>query len=237
MLPNPDFFEAKPERSSKPISQGANVRALPASRYATHRRFPVEILVGLFSTPVFMIDASCTLVCANSAGLKTLRKAEILQLRGKRVELVQSVSRRRLSELMNLVATEGNSLFRDHGAVVVRLLDKKGRPAVLTAKALYAASDPDRPTVSEIALFLTQTSVRSQPEIRYLTAAFGFTPAEVRLALRLLSGESLNTIGEHLHVSRETLKTQLSSLFAKTGTSRQGELIALLLSTFSVSIL
>ena len=51
-----------------------------------------------------------------------------------------------------------------------------------------------------------------------------------------MRGKSLTGIGEYLRLSRETLKTQLRSLFEKTGAHRQGELVALLVSATSISI-
>ena len=42
-----------------------------------------------------------------------------------------------------------------------------------------------------------------------------------------MGGKSLAEIGDELKLSRETLKSQLRSLFNKTDTRRQGELIAM----------
>lgn len=57
---------------------------------------------------------------------------------------------------------------------------------------------------------------------------FGFTPAESRLATLLLNGNSVNEAADQLGVRTCTVREQLSSLFAKTGTSRQPELVSML---------
>ena len=67
----------------------------------------------------------------------------------------------------------------------------------------------------------------------YLNAAllaqvFGISPAETRLAQALLSGDTLNRVSQELSISENTAKSQLASIFAKTETHRQSELIALL---------
>ena len=54
--------------------------------------------------------------------------------------------------------------------------------------------------------------------------------AEARLAVLLCGGRTLSDAAQELAVSQETLKTQLASLFQKTGTNRQAELVRLLLS-------
>lgn len=58
---------------------------------------------------------------------------------------------------------------------------------------------------------------------------YRFTNAEKRLLGELCLGRSLNEIGEESTRSSNTLRSQLRSMFRKTGTKRQGELIARML--------
>lgn len=62
-----------------------------------------------------------------------------------------------------------------------------------------------------------------------VAAMHGLTPAESRLASMLAEGISLEQVAEVLSVSIQTVRSQLKSIFAKTGVTRQGALIALLL--------
>jgi DNA-binding CsgD family transcriptional regulator len=66
------------------------------------------------------------------------------------------------------------------------------------------------------------------PELRVISQAFDLTPAEARLASLLVEGRSVNSIAQTLSVAPNTLRKQLKSIFVKTDTHRQGELIALL---------
>lgn len=61
-----------------------------------------------------------------------------------------------------------------------------------------------------------------------LPQLFGFTRAETHLAVGLLDGLSIADFAAANGVSTNTAKTHLSGLFAKTGTHRQGELMAVL---------
>lgn len=74
-------------------------------------------------------------------------------------------------------------------------------------------SDPDR---------------RSKMPADLLRELFKLTPAESRLTLSLLSGQSLQEIVDQFRIGRETARSQLKSVFQKTGTRRQVELIQLL---------
>jgi DNA-binding CsgD family transcriptional regulator len=61
---------------------------------------------------------------------------------------------------------------------------------------------------------------------------FGLTPSEARLALHLVTGETLRSAAAELHISYETARTQLKSIFSKTGTCRQAELVVVIVTAF-----
>ena len=61
-----------------------------------------------------------------------------------------------------------------------------------------------------------------------LHTLFGLSPAEQHLALDLVRGVTLAESADRRTVALSTVKTQLLQLFAKTGTHRQSQLIALL---------
>ena len=58
---------------------------------------------------------------------------------------------------------------------------------------------------------------------------YGLTPAETRLTLLLLGGQTLRDAAAVLGVSRNTAHSQLASIFQKTGTNSQAELVRILL--------
>jgi DNA-binding NarL/FixJ family response regulator len=57
----------------------------------------------------------------------------------------------------------------------------------------------------------------------------GLTPAEIRLAQALLSGEAVAQIAEPLGAAASTAKTHLTNLFETSHTNRQAELVRLLM--------
>lgn len=59
-------------------------------------------------------------------------------------------------------------------------------------------------------------------------ALFDFTPAEARVAIALGEGASIDAAAQRLGVSRETVRTHLRAIFAKTGVSKQSALVRLL---------
>ena len=66
------------------------------------------------------------------------------------------------------------------------------------------------------------------PSAETLQKLFGLTSAEARLAREIARGLSPGEAAEALGVKMATVRSQMAQIFAKTGTKRQGELVALL---------
>lgn len=64
----------------------------------------------------------------------------------------------------------------------------------------------------------------------WIMDAYGLTPAEARVALCMASGATIPEAAHKLNISTNTIKTHLRKVFAKTGTSRQAELVRLIAS-------
>ncbi|WP_027168627.1 helix-turn-helix transcriptional regulator [Mesorhizobium sp. WSM3224] len=95
------------------------------------------------------------------------------------------------------------------------------RPVVMNEEGVVT---PD----GSIIVALLDRQPRTGPNPETLRKMFGLTCAETDLALRLASGDAPLEIAERSRLSRTTIRTQLASLFAKTETRRQAELVALL---------
>lgn len=80
-------------------------------------------------------------------------------------------------------------------------------------------------------LIVTPVLAPDAPLTEMLNGLFDLTPAEARLAKALAGGATLATTAASFGVSPQTLKTQLKSVFQKTGVSRQADLVRLLAAT------
>jgi DNA-binding CsgD family transcriptional regulator/PAS domain-containing protein len=81
-----------------------------------------------------------------------------------------------------------------------------------------------RPT---IVIFISDPEQQSDTSQQIITRLFGFTPAEAALAMQLARGLSLAQASAELNISQHTARAQLKAIFAKTGVSRQAELVRL----------
>jgi DNA-binding CsgD family transcriptional regulator len=77
-------------------------------------------------------------------------------------------------------------------------------------------------------LIATPVDRGSVPTAEVLQGLFDLTPAEARVARGIGEGRTIDAIALASGVTRETVRTQLAAVLAKTGLNRQAELVALL---------
>jgi len=81
---------------------------------------------------------------------------------------------------------------------------------------------------SRAAVWILNTETPAAPSEELLAALFGLSRAEARLALGMLAGRSAAECARLAGVGLATIRTQLHSIFTKTGVRRQAQLVALL---------
>jgi DNA-binding CsgD family transcriptional regulator len=77
-------------------------------------------------------------------------------------------------------------------------------------------------------LFLTPLTPQNSPAPEMLQALFDLTPAEARITSMLIDGNTVDGISKTNAVSLNTVRTQLKSVFQKTGVDRQVDLVSML---------
>jgi DNA-binding CsgD family transcriptional regulator len=110
----------------------------------------------------------------------------------------------------------------DHRAFVAHILRLDTRQAGIF--------DP-----SALQVVLNQVGAPSAPDNNLLHLLFDLTPAEARLLRALATGMRLQLYAESIGVQASTVRSQLKSIFNKTGTTRQAELVGIVasISTFN----
>jgi len=128
--------------------------------------------------------------------------------------------------LKSLLRSEGASRFRmDEDAwIVIRRNVGRKRPLILHAVPLAERSASGPHTV----VILIDLDAAPQPTPEALQKIFALTHAEAKLAMEIAHGKSPDEIAEAAGVMVGTVRKQLASVFAKTNTHRQAELVALL---------
>ncbi len=176
-----------------------------------------------------LLDQDGLVLRMNSVAEDTFARRDGLALTGQRVHALQDSENKTLKDIVarvlakersqapNLV--EAISISRPHndcplGVLVRRVAAESWVDGDRRACAVLLFRDPSR------------TAETSQEAIRRL---FGFTPAEAGLAMILAEGRTLDEAAGALNVSMNTVRTHLKSMFLKTGTARQTDLVRMLL--------
>jgi DNA-binding CsgD family transcriptional regulator len=88
-------------------------------------------------------------------------------------------------------------------------------------------AEPNPHPVGTVALVWVTPVVPNVDVAEDLATLFGLTLAEKRLVRRLVAGDDLREAATNLHVSAHTARTQLKTIFGKTGRRSQAALLAL----------
>ena len=80
-----------------------------------------------------------------------------------------------------------------------------------------------------IALFLSDADQAAETPATVLRRLYGLTAAEARVAGEIRRGNGIDEAATRLGLKRETVRTHLKHIFAKVGTTRQADLVRLLL--------
>lgn len=107
-------------------------------------------------------------------------------------------------------------------------LPRAARRALLAYPAKLSSMTANALADCQAVVILVDPDDVSRPAYATLQVAFGLSESEARLAARLASGEALDRVAHRFGIAKETSRTQLKSIFAKTGVHRQAELVALL---------
>ncbi|UPJ41120.1 helix-turn-helix transcriptional regulator [Bradyrhizobium sp. 40] len=83
-------------------------------------------------------------------------------------------------------------------------------------------------------VFVTPVVPNSSFAPELLGALFDLSPAEARIASQLTDGSSIEEIAISTGLSHNTIRSQLKSVFSKTGVQRQAELVSLLGETINL---
>jgi DNA-binding CsgD family transcriptional regulator len=201
------------------------------------RESTCQSVLDLLVAPVFIVNANGKLHFSNAIGERLLRQEQIVKSDpGGRLCLVDARDHRAVMNAVRSTASrldccgprfiplQGAPKGRYLAFVTTLLMQRRN----LTDRELYLLT-PNLP----IAVFIIDSSEKTQTRIEGVATALGVTPAEARLALALLHDKTLKEYADEQGVSIHTVRIQMRSLLDKTDTRRQAELVRLLANIFS----
>ena len=176
-----------------------------------------------FGRAAMTVDRSGRIDAMNAAAAATM--SPDFCVRGGRLSATGRANQDRIDALLHAIRSATPDAFLEGPVAVVTRdglpwlaidtlpLAPRAAEAFSGARAILVVSD------------LTETTALAAGALQ---AIFGLTPAEARVALALRRGLSLGEMARDFGVGSVTVRSHLKSIFAKTGTRRQAELVAVL---------
>ncbi|HSL16844.1 MAG TPA: helix-turn-helix transcriptional regulator [Methylomirabilota bacterium] len=198
---------------------------------ALHRRLAVAErrsgmlaeLVDRLSVGVVLVDARGGVVHANGAAERIARLGDGFSLGRHGVAGASGSSSAALRALIGRAVETGCGGAVDGGGVVRLERPSNRSPLEVLVSPLGANRRGDGEPVAVVIVTDPEDDPPSPTDL--LAQMYRLTPREAELAVELVSGGGLVEAAERLGVSVTTARSHLKAVFAKTGTSRQGELI------------
>ena len=190
----------------------------------------VETL-DLIDLAIMLVDKLGHVFYANRAAREFLAAGDVMRLYHGRLA---TFSQKASVGLQGAFAVLARKSDRPRHGVVVPLTDADGvvRAASWILPLSSRPSEVAQPGQGGCAAVVIREITRpSAISSEFFARCYGVTQAERRLLEILAEGMTVTEAGHALQVSLNTVKSHLKSLFAKTGTNRQAELMRLALTT------
>jgi DNA-binding CsgD family transcriptional regulator len=180
--------------------------------------------LNILSQPAILLDLDGFVVDANAAADSLINND--VRVRQRRLYIRDPEARHKLRIYVDQFDDATRHVTPSVEPIIVPRLD--GLPFLLRIWAIESnARWPSRDVRALVTL--NALGPRPGPPASLLARTFSLTPSEAKLACIIARGAGPDTAAAELNISRETARNQLKSIFAKTATHRQGELVALLL--------
>ncbi|MGX0961684.1 DNA-binding CsgD family transcriptional regulator [Bradyrhizobium japonicum] len=175
---------------------------------------------------IFLLDASCRVVHANSAGHALLAADDVV--RSVAGQLVTS-SAEANQTLREAFATGNDVVLLAARDRAIPLLSPSGERYVAHILPLSSVlrNGSERVVDAAGALLLRKASLGGQSYGELIARTFDLTPAELRVFLSIVEIGGVPETAAALGIAETTAKTHLHRVFAKTGVSRQADLVKL----------
>lgn len=178
----------------------------------------------------FLLDAKQRVVQPNRTAEALFASGEGLTVRNGRLVLASEEAQRQLAGILARAhSPTGSPVGLPEVIVIPRA---PGAPPLAAAvRILRSPADLRSDHAPVVAVYVSTPEQRSVVPAALIRQLLGITPAEAELAARLARGDTIDAAACELGVTRATARTQLYSIFRKTGLRRQSELVSVIAQT------
>lgn len=184
--------------------------------------------VDQLSVATIILDEKARLLNANAMAWALLKESDGLSLRGEHLHIEGRNTNKELQAALSSVI-QAQQAGKASVVRALRVPRPGGRSALgLVIRPVPASEWGEGQAGPSAAVFISDPDQRDSASQQTLGELFGLSPAEANVAILLARGLSLAEVSDTQNISPHTARAQLKSIFAKTGVSRQAELVRML---------
>jgi len=188
-------------------------------------------LLDSFRLPLLLADRRRKVIHANPAACELTALGDPFALRSGTLVCPQYENQTELSTALDNLFRHADA-DHDHARkrVVLSLSLRDGKRVPVVLLTLHRRSSSHHDVMTHRVLICVSRAPGSSPDVPALQRIFGLTRAEARLAAAIAAGASPAICARELNVKISTVRTQLNSVYRKTGSRTQAQLVAQTLS-------
>ncbi|MCZ6830763.1 MAG: helix-turn-helix transcriptional regulator [Gammaproteobacteria bacterium] len=185
--------------------------------------------VEQLSVATIILDAEGRVLHTNSVAAGILAMKDGIAVLEQELQLGNRAANERLQQLLS-TAIGAQRAGETSMARALRVRRPSGLPDLgLVLRPIPAAEWAEGQSSPCVVVFISDPRGQENASQQMLAELFELTPAEANLAIKLARGLSLAAVSAEQNISQHTARAQLKSIFAKTGATRQAELVRLVL--------
>lgn len=189
-------------------------------------------LVNKLRQPVILTSVHGEVMHVNESAKQMLNATDLISIKQGRLQMPPKYQQMYLSECASMeIAIKTATFDQTSTFKTLQICSSTGNKRLY---AFYTMLPPQRLMRAYglrplVMLFFYHPESAPKVDASILTAAFGLTPAECRIAILLAEGFAQKEIAEKLSLKHDTVRKQLQVIYQKTSTNQQSELIRLML--------
>lgn len=205
-----------------------------AIRHRENRRDALTEILDRLPEAIFLVDCLGTVILSNLTARAIAQQNDGLSLIDDRISIADPGEQDALRALIGKAARDtASSAGSPSGHAIGPRTMSVSRPSSRTALPIVVTpvrcrGVPDGRPAIVAAVITKDTEQRGSVLVPDLAIAFGLTRGEKRLAELVAGGLGLKEAAETLGITRNTVRTHMKRVYAKTGVHSQADLVRLL---------
>jgi DNA-binding CsgD family transcriptional regulator/PAS domain-containing protein len=182
---------------------------------------------------VVILNERGHVIRVNETASRMMKESQLLRVVGNYLQAGEAQHHQLVANAIRSVLEKGEGAAHAAGSLKISA-DKPDRSLYILLKPIQERAPQPGDTSAGVAMFLSVDKLQHNISMEAFARLYHISRAELTLVSELLNGASIVEAAETLGISENTARVQLRSVFTKTDTHRQADLIRLVLTSLAI---